>query len=78
MELKTLYGMSKSLGIDHLEITPVQVWFELLERFEAEQVLKADSLETLLKELGALVDCHQCGAVMLRFDFEECLRKVLS
>lgn len=68
--------MSKSLGTDDLEVTPVQIWFELVEHFDAEEVLKPERLEALKRELGPLVDCHKCGAVILRCDFNEAMRKV--
>ena len=60
--------MSQSLAKNDWEITPVQAWFLLIERYDVKAVLGHGAgvarLDTLKSALGALVECFAFGAVM--------------
>jgi hypothetical protein len=79
VSLETLYAMSKSLPKGDFEITPVQAWFLLSERFGAKRLLETKGvLEGLKKGLGKLVKCFAFGAVMEEGGFWEVVEGVLG
>ena len=73
-ELQKLKAMNESLQKEDSEITPVQAWFLLIERFELDILIGAEKegkslLERLKRELATLVDCYGFGAAMSSFIF---------
>ncbi len=60
--------MSNSLPKGDWEITPVQVWFMLVERYGVERLVKGVEAgkvrEELKKGLSKLVGCWEFGAVV--------------
>ncbi|KUJ20019.1 uncharacterized protein LY89DRAFT_682824 [Mollisia scopiformis] len=72
LELKQLFEMSKSLPKGDWEITPVQAWFLLVERYGVRSLVREEGvLDRLKRGLGRLVDCFYFGAVMDRGRFWE-------
>lgn len=73
LELKQLWEMSRSLPKGDWEITPVQGWFMLIERYGIRALLmvedvgggrKESALDRLKRGLGKLTGCFSFGAVI--------------
>ncbi|APA15383.1 hypothetical protein sscle_14g101530 [Sclerotinia sclerotiorum 1980 UF-70] len=66
ISLAQLYAMSQSLPTSDFEITPVQAWFMIAEKYhnEIENVVEARKINDMKKGLGNLSRCYQFGAVM--------------
>ncbi|KAF7944439.1 hypothetical protein EAE96_010833 [Botrytis aclada] len=66
VSLAQLYAMSQSLPVSDFEITPVQAWFMIAEKYghEIEKVAGAKCMNGLKRGLGDLSRCYQFGAVM--------------
>lgn len=78
LELEQLRGLSESLGVDEIEITPVQAWFWLMDMYDVEQVMTGIAVGELKKALGAIVTCIMTGAVMLKGEFVHYVEQVLG
>lgn len=89
-ELQKLREMDKRLIKTNSEITPVQIWFLLMESYDLEVLLGNEDLvggtnrekgvgylEQLKRELSALVNCCGFGAVIESFIFWDVVERVL-
>lgn len=77
LTLQSLYGLACSLhGEDDAEVTPVQVWFELVARYGVDAVL--GGIDQMKKEFTGVVKCPHYGAVMEREAFESVVGRVLG
>jgi len=77
--LESLYALSQSLPKGDFELTPVQAWFVLSEKFGAKRLLENRSvIEGLKSGLGKLVKCFAFGAVMEEGGFREVVEGVLG
>ena len=68
--------MSQSLPKGDFEITPVQAWFMLSQKYDSKRVL--DNLEGLKIGIGKLVACFEFGAVMDELKFWNVVRNVMG
>lgn len=78
MNLTMLRGLASSLNPGDLELTPVQVWFELAERYGPEQMVTARTLESLRREFRGVVKCVAFGATIEREAFESIVGRVFA
>ncbi|KOS19661.1 hypothetical protein ESCO_000854 [Escovopsis weberi] len=78
ISLARLYGLALSLNQDQAELTPVQAWFELVDRYGLGALFQDGVLETLERELSAAVRCLHFGAVMSRVSFEDIVWRTLD
>jgi hypothetical protein len=65
--------MNERLPKDEDEVTPVQAWFLLAERYEVGVLLGA--VEDIERELCKLVECFEFGAVMGQGAFWEAVER---
>jgi hypothetical protein len=70
--------MSQSLAKDDYEITPVQAWFEIVERYDVQKVVQEETVTALKRALGPLVGCFDFGAVMEVGRFREVVEEVMG
>lgn len=70
--------MSLSLATSDFEITPVQAWFLLVEKYDVRKVVEERRMEALKRGLGGLVGCWAFGAVMDRERFWRVVEEVMS
>lgn len=72
--------MSQSLPTSDFEITPVQAWFMIAEKYhdEIERVVGTRCIENLKRGLGSLSRCYQFGAVMDADSFWEVVDDVMA
>ena len=72
--------MSQSLSTLDFEITPVQAWFMIAEKYHNDigKVVGARRIEDLKKGLGNLARCYQFGAVMDVDSFWEIVDEVMA
>lgn len=78
MTLANLYGLASSLNPGDEDLTPVQAWFELAERYDPATLIDSGVLESLKRELRGVVHCLYYGAVMERAAFESVLDRVMK
>lgn len=78
MTLASLEALAASLSSSDAEITPVQAWFELVERYTTADLLAPTTMALLKQELRGVVDCVHFGAVMERQAFESVVGRVLG
>ncbi|TGO73442.1 hypothetical protein BELL_0361g00120 [Botrytis elliptica] len=66
VSLAQLYAMSQSLPVSDFEITPVQAWFMIAEKYhnDIEKIVGTKTMNNLKRGLGSLSRCYQFGAVM--------------
>ncbi|KAK4168540.1 hypothetical protein QBC43DRAFT_309064 [Cladorrhinum sp. PSN259] len=78
LTLQNLYGLACSLhGKYDGEVTPVQVWFELVGRYGVETVLRG--IDEMKREFMGVVKCPpHYGAVLERGAFESVVGRVLG
>lgn len=76
--LASLRGLAESLNPGDLELTPVQAFFELAERYPPETLLEPGLLDRLKKELCPVVRCVAYGSSMDREAFESVVRRVFA
>ncbi|KAA8563704.1 hypothetical protein EYC84_011724 [Monilinia fructicola] len=78
--LAQLYAMSRSLPTPDVEITPVQAWFLIAEKYDAEieRVVEGRRIDGLKRGLGGLSRCYQFGAVMDVHRFWEVVHEVMD
>lgn len=72
--------MSRSLPTPDVEITPVQAWFLIAEKYDAEieRVVEGRRIDGLKRGLGGLSRCYQFGAVMDVHRFWEVVHEVMD
>ena len=77
LTLQNLRMLASSLSQWDVEITPVQAWFELVERYgrDALSVLVMDELK---REFMGVVKCPHFGAVIEREAFDSVVGRVLE
>lgn len=75
--LASLRGLASSLNPGDQELTPVQAWFELAERYPPVTLLEGGVLEQLKKEFRGVVRCVSYGAMIEREAFESVVRRVI-
>ncbi|PQE13920.1 alanine racemase protein [Rutstroemia sp. NJR-2017a BBW] len=78
LSLAQLHAMSQSLPKDDFEITPVQAWFEIVERYDVQKVAQEGTVTALKRALGPLVGCFDFGAVMEVGRFWEVVGEVMG
>lgn len=79
-DLCELWRMSQCLPREDWEITPVQAWFLLTERYDVKTLLGKGGrrLCEIKKGLAELVGCFYFGAVMEREKFWDVVNRVMS
>lgn len=77
LTLQNLRLLASSLIPGDAEITPVQGWFELVERYGSAALL-GEAMEALKKEFLGVVQCPHFGAVMEREAFESVVGRVMG
>lgn len=78
ISLATLRGLASSLNPGDKELTPVQAWFELAERYGTDKMVHERTLEFLRREFKGVVKCVAYGAAMERGAFESVAGRVLG
>ncbi|TGO67228.1 hypothetical protein BOTNAR_0046g00300 [Botryotinia narcissicola] len=80
VSLAQLYAMSQSLPVSDFEITPVQAWFMIAEKYhdDIEKVVETQNMNNLKRGLGSLSRCYQFGAVMDVDRFWEAVADVMT
>ncbi|KAF5871126.1 putative bzip-type transcription factor protein [Botrytis fragariae] len=80
VSLAQLYAMSQSLPTSDFEITPVQAWFMIAEKYhdDIEKVGGTKTMNNLKRGLGTLSRCYQFGAVMDVDSFWEIVGDVMT
>ncbi|KAM5351716.1 hypothetical protein ACJ41O_004439 [Fusarium nematophilum] len=78
ISLSSLHGLASSLNPGDKELTPIQAWFELSNRFDRGFLLDRDRLAALGGELRGVAKCLEFGAVMEREAFESVIGRVLG
>ncbi|KAK7431099.1 hypothetical protein QQZ08_002380 [Neonectria magnoliae] len=78
ISLAALHGLASSLNPGDAELTPIQAWFELADRYPMEVLLDAQLLNELSRELDGVVKCLVFGAMMERDAFESVVGRVLG
>lgn len=78
ISLASLLGLASSLNPGDKEITPIQAWFELADRYPITVLLDLQLLQVLSRELNGVVKCLYFGAVMEREAFESVVGRVLG
>lgn len=77
-DLMKLYGMSTSLPREDWEMTPVQVWFVLVQKLGLQTLLDEQVYEALKIKLGAYVRCFGFGTVITEMEFRDVVRDLLG
>lgn len=78
IDLATLRGLASSLNPGDKELTPVQAWFELAERYGPEQMVFERTLDSLRREFRGVVKCVAFGATIEREAFESIVGRVFG
>ncbi|KAH7170706.1 hypothetical protein EDB81DRAFT_776432 [Dactylonectria macrodidyma] len=78
ISLASLHDLASSLNPGDKELTPIQAWFELADRYPLGVLLDAQLLQALSLELNGVVKCLFFGAVMEREAFESVVCRVLG
>jgi hypothetical protein len=76
--LQKLEEMSRSLPKQDWEVTPVQAWFLMVDRYGIEKVVNGDGVERMRQSLAQLVECFDFGAVMDESRFWEVVQNALG
>ncbi|KAG9257089.1 BZIP-type transcription factor [Emericellopsis atlantica] len=76
--LSNLRGLAASLNPGPEEVTPVQAWFELAERYSPVTLVESGMLQALQLQLKGVVRCVSFGAAMERAAFESVVERVLQ
>ena len=77
LTLQNLRLLASSLIPGDAELTPVQGWFELVERYGTE-VLLGQAMASLKREFVGVVKCPHFGAVIEREAFESVVERVMG
>ncbi|CAD6441196.1 28bd1940-3704-4454-8e38-2bdd7b33415c [Sclerotinia trifoliorum] len=80
VSLAQLYAMSQSLPTSDFEITPVQAWFMIAEKYHDEigKLVEPRNINNIKKGLGSLSRCYQFGAVMDVDSFWEVVDEIMA
>jgi hypothetical protein len=82
LELSHLYQMSQCLPRDDWEITPVQAWFLLTERYDMRRLLGDNGggtkLNALKEAIGKIVSCRAFGTVMDEREFWDVVSRIMG
>lgn len=78
LTLQNLYLLGSSLAPDNAEITPVQGWFEMMDRYGPSVVLNREVVEALKNEFVGVVKCLHFGAIIERDAFESVVERVVG
>lgn len=78
LSLQHLRGLAASLNPGDLELTPVQAWFELAERYSPAALVESGVLEILKREFRGVVQCVCYGAAIERGAFESVVHRVMA
>lgn len=78
LTLQNIYLLASSLALDETEITPVQGWFEMIERYGPDLLLNRELVEALKKEFVGVVKCLHFGAIIERDAFESVVERVFG
>ncbi|KAI5465985.1 hypothetical protein BGZ63DRAFT_120101 [Mariannaea sp. PMI_226] len=78
ISLSSLHGLASSLNPGDKELTPIQAWFELADRFPKDVLLNPETLHRLSRELNGVVVCLEFGAVIEREAFESVVGRILG
>lgn len=78
LTLQNLRLLASSLTPDDAEITPVQGWFELAERYGSSVLLNREVVEALKREFVGVVKCLHFGAIIERDSFESVVERVVG
>ncbi|KAH7162819.1 hypothetical protein B0J13DRAFT_21161 [Dactylonectria estremocensis] len=78
ISLASLHDLASSLNPGDKELTPIQAWFELADRYPLDVLLDAQLLQALSHELNGVVKCLFFGAVMEREAFESVVCRLLG
>jgi hypothetical protein len=70
--------MSRSLPKQDWEVTPVQAWFLMVDRYGIEKVVNGNGVERMRQGLAKLVECFAFGAVMDEGGFWEVVQNALG
>ena len=76
--LQKLEEMSRSLPKQDWEVTPVQAWFLMVDRYGIEKVVNGSGVEKMRQGLAQLVECFAFGAVMDESRFWEVVQSALG
>ena len=77
LTLQNLRLLAESLAPPDLELTPVQAWFELVERYGRE-ALSTEVMDAMKREFVGVVKCIHFGAAMEREAFESVAGRVMG
>ncbi|KAI6780145.1 alanine racemase [Emericellopsis cladophorae] len=77
ISLYNLRGLAASLNPGPEELTPVQAWFELAERYSPVTLVESGMLHDLQVQLKGVVRCVSFGAAMERAAFESVVERVV-
>lgn len=79
LTLQSLHGLACSFNkAADIELTPVQAWFELAERYPSEVLMQKKVLDGLKRELVGVVKCPHYGAWMERMAYESVVERVVE
>ena len=77
LSLDRLHDLAMSLNTGDVELTPIQAWTELSNRYTVETLLAPGTLEGLAREFQETLNCVIFGAAVERQVFESIIRRVL-
>lgn len=78
LTLKALHGLASNVNTSELDLTPVQAWFELAERYPVGLLLRGDVESALRREFVGVVYCPHYGASIEREAFESIVARVVE
>ncbi|SPO01731.1 uncharacterized protein DNG_04404 [Cephalotrichum gorgonifer] len=78
LTLQNLHLLASSINGGDLELTPVQGWFELAQRYEPSVLFKSEVMQALKRELEGVVKCPHMGAMIEREAFESVVERVIT
>ena len=78
VEVASIHALASQLAAPEVELTPVQVLFELVDRYSAELVLGDDIYSGLKEGLAPVVFCKRYGASIERNDLNRVVERVLG
>lgn len=76
--LQGLYDLASSLNAGDLEVTPIQAWFELAQRYPLETLLEPGTLDSLAREFKGTLNCVIYGASVEVTVFESITGRILG
>lgn len=76
--LQTLHNLALLVNPDNIELTPIQIWFELVQRYGVTRLLCSETMSTLAREFKGTLRCVIYGAAVERTVFESIISRVLG